>query len=643
MSRSATICSSSGASASGRTVTERGCVVSVAGPLIVARLPGAVMGSQAVVGSDRVVGEVIRLTGELATLQMYESTELLRSGDAVESSGELLSLELGPGLLGQVFDGIQRPLELLRQQTGDRVRRGASPPALNRDKTWPFVPQLKPGTQVHGGEVLGTIQETALLEHRVLIPPHVRGEIIEVVPAGSYAVETVVARVRSDGREHELRMYHRWPVRVARPAAERYTPDVPLITGQRVLDMLFPLAKGGAAAVPGPFGAGKTILQHQLARWCDGQVIIFVGCGERGNEMVDLLEQFARLTDPHTGRPLTERSVLIANTSNMPVTAREASIYTGITIAEYFRDQGYHVALMADSTSRWAEALREVGSRLEELPAEEGYPAYLGSRLAAFYERSGRVRTWAGGEGSVTVIGSVSPPGGDFSEPVTRHTRSIVGAFWALSKPLADARHYPAIDWDQSFSGYADRVTAWWQQRFHDHWSTERGAMLQLLSKSAQELPTLSPWSVLQRSALGLLREAEELKQIAAIIGPAALSDRQQWTFHAANLVKEGFLQQNALDAIDTFCTPEKQLLLGTIFMSVYRAGRQLIEHGVPCQALLRVPSLVRLKRARTEIPNDRLDLLEKLRADLDTELASVARTEGVEAARTGQRRISQQ
>jgi len=585
------------------------------------------MGSQVVVGLARVVGEVIRLTGELATFQMYESTELLRPGDSVDSAGELLSVELGPGLLGRVFDGIQRPLELLRQLTGERIHRGVSPPALDRARAWPFIPQLEPGVRVCGGEVLGTVQETPLLEHRLLVPPGVHGEVTSVAPAGSYPLEAVVARVQG-GPEQELKLFHRWPVRRRRPSGERYSPKVPLLTGQRVLDMLFPLAKGGAAAVPGPFGAGKTIVQHQLARWCDAQVIVFVGCGERGNEMVDLLEQFARLTDPHSGRPLLERSVLIANTSNMPVTAREASIYTGITIAEYFRDQGYHVALMADSTSRWAEALREVAGRLEELPAEEGYPAYLGSRLAAFYERAGHVRTLAGTEGSVTVIGSVSPPGGDFSEPVTRHTQSIVGAFWALSKPLADARHYPAIDWDQSFSDYSAKVGAWWDEKFRDHWAESRGAMLRLLTESEQELQTMPLWLFLQRHALELLREAEELKQIAAIIGPAALSDRQQWTFQAAALVKEGFLQQNALDPVDTFCSPAKQILLGALLLGVYRQGRQLIESGVSCQALLKIPSLPRLKRARTEIPNDRMDLLEQLRAEVERELTKVGHAE---------------
>ena len=375
---------------------QHGSVVSVSGPLVTGRLPGAVMGGQVTVGDDRVVGEIIRIAGPVATFQMYEATELVRPGDSIESSGELLSVELGPGLLGQVFDGIQRPLERIRQQTGDRIYRGVAPAALDRTRCWPFVPHLEPGSRVNGGEVLGTVQETPLLEHRVLVPPLVSGEIIEIVQTGDYSIEDVVAKVRDTETVHELRLFHRWPVRSIRPSAERFVPHVPLVTGQRVLDMLFPVAKGGTAAIPGPFGAGKTIVQHQLARWCDAQVIVFVGCGERGNEMVDLLEQFQRLTDPHTGRPLLERSVLIANTSNMPVTAREASIYTGITIAEYFRDQGYHVALMADSTSRWAEALREVAGRLEELPAEEGYPAYLGSRLAAFYERAGHVRTLGG-------------------------------------------------------------------------------------------------------------------------------------------------------------------------------------------------------------------------------------------------------
>lgn len=578
-------------------------VVSVTGPLVVAHFPGAVMGSQVQVGADQVVGEVIRLTGDLATLQMYERTELLRPGDSVASAGELLSVELGPGMLGRVFDGIQRPLEQLRQRTGERIRRGAVVPALDRGQSWAFTPRLRPGIQVTGGEVLGVVQETPLLEHRILIPPHIKGELFDVAEAGTFAVDAVVARVRGAGQEHELRLLHRWPVRTVRPAGERFLPQTPLFTGQRVLDMLFPLAKGGAAAVPGPFGAGKTIVQHQLARWCDANVIVFVGCGERGNEMLDVLEQFDRLVDPRSGRPLLERSVLIANTSNMPVTAREASIYTGVTIAEYFRDQGYDVALMADSTSRWAEALREVAGRLEELPAEEGYPAYLGSRLAAFYERAGHVRTLAGGKGSVTLIGSVSPPGGDLSEPVTRHTQAIVRAFWVLNKSLADARHYPAIDWEQSFSDYADTVAGWWES-----FAGDRKAL---------------GWAALRRGLLGLLREADEIKQVASVIGPAALSDRQQWTFYAANLAKEGFLQQNALDPVDTFCAPEKQVRLLTLFLDVYHRGRLLIEGGLPCRPLLQLPTLPRLKRARTEIPNDRLDLLARLREDLERELTA--------------------
>jgi V/A-type H+-transporting ATPase subunit A len=582
-------------------------VVSITGPLVVAHFPGAVMGSQVQVGADQVVGEVIRMTGDLATLQMYERTELLRPGDPVHSLGELLSVELGPGLLGRVFDGIQRPLEQLRQRTGERIRRGAVVPSLNRGQAWAFTPRLGAGTQVHGGEVLGVVQETPLLEHRILVPPHIKGELCEVAATGSFSVDSVVARVRGSTRDHELRLFHRWPVRTGRPAGERFLPHTPLFTGQRILDMLFPLAKGGAAAVPGPFGAGKTIVQHQLARWCDADVIVFVGCGERGNEMLDVLEQFDRLVDPRSGRPLLERSVLIANTSNMPVTAREASIYTGVTIAEYFRDQGYHVALMADSTSRWAEALREVAGRLEELPAEEGYPAYLGSRLATFYERAGHVRTLAGGQGSVTLIGSVSPPGGDLSEPVTRHTQAIVRAFWVLSKSLADARHYPAIDWEQSFSDYADKVAGWWETVAGDR-------------KTAG-------WASLRRGLLGLLREADEIKQVASVIGPAALSDRQQWTYYAANLVKEGFLQQNALDPVDTFCTPEKQVQLLTLFLDVYHRGRQFIEQGLPCRPLLQVASLPRLKRARTEIPNDQLDLLARLREDLERDLAAAQAT----------------
>ena len=606
-----------------------GSVVRVSGPLVSARCSGAVMGAQVLVGTDGVVGEVVQLRGELATFQMYEGTELIRPGDPVRSSGERLSVELGPGLLGGVFDGIQRPLASLHSQTGDWIRRGVSPVALDRERRWGFEPALEPGTEVRGGEVLGRVEETPLIEHRVLVPPGLNGELLEVRSAGDYTVDTVVARVRSSGSDHNLRMYQKWPVRTQRPVAARHRLSVPLITGQRVLDMLFPLAKGGVAAVPGPFGAGKTIVEHQLARWSDADVIVFVGCGERGNEMVDLLEQFSELTDPHTGRPLLERSVLIANTSNMPVTAREASVYTGITVAEYFRDQGYDVALMADSTSRWAEALREVAGRLEELPAEEGHPAYLGSRLAAFYERAGSVRTLGGTDGSVTVIGSVSPPGGDFSEPVTRHTRGVVGAFWALSKSLADARHYPAIDWDESFSDYTDTMSDWWEEQFEDEWRTAHDSMLRLLHEGERESETMDRLVALPHGTLGLLREADALRQIASIIGPAALSDQQQWTFYAANLVKEGFLQQNALDPVDTFCSPRKQILLGALFIGVYHRGKRLIEQGVPTRRLLAtVTSLARLKRARTEIPNDRPEMIHALHDDLEREFAQAGEGE---------------
>lgn len=604
---------------------QNGTVISISGPLVQARLSDAVMGSQVMVGPDRVVGEVIRLKNNVATFQMYEPTELIRPGDAIEASGELLSVELGPGLLGQVFDGLQRPLDLIRKRLGDRIHRGVTPPSLDRTRLWPFVPSVVRGKEVHGGQRLGSVQETPLLKHHVLVPPGIRGELIEIAEAGQYTIETVIARVQFGSRQCDLRLFHHWPVRTERPITERFVPHLPLITGQRVLDILFPVAKGGTAAVPGPFGAGKTIVQHQLARWCDAQVIVYVGCGERGNEMVDLLEQFRELTDPHTGRPLLERSVLIANTSNMPVTAREASIYTGITIAEYFRDQGYHVALMADSTSRWAEALREVAGRLEELPAEEGYPAYLGSRLAAFYERAGHGRVLNGDEGSVTVIGSVSPPGGDFSEPTTRHTQSIVGTFWALSKPLADARHYPALDWDESFSLYADRVSDWWRRQFKQQWTAARDTILRLLHDTAQQSRFMEHWSSVPTTTLSLLREADELKQIAAIIGPTALSERQQWTFHAAGLIREGFLQQNALDPIDSYCSPEKQILLAALILGIYQRGRTLVETGVPSRDLLALPSIARLKRARQEIPNDRPDLLHQLGDQINAEFARLA------------------
>jgi V/A-type H+-transporting ATPase subunit A len=450
-----------------------GKVIEINGPLVTVDLPNVATGEQVSIGTLQLSGEVIERRDAHALVQVYEPTESLRPGEPVTALGYPLSVELGPGLLGGIFDGVQRPLLEHAHQHGNFIPRGEYIAPLNRAKSWRFEPQadLKPGTTLQGGAILGAVQETTSIQHRILVPPNVSGELLELAAAGDYTVETVIAKIKNaQGETVPLQLFHRWPVRLPRPFSKRDNAVQPLITGQRILDTFFPLAKGGRAAVPGPFGAGKTMVQQQIARWSNADIVIYVGCGERGNELVDILESFPQLTDPNNGRSLMERTLLVANTSNMPVVAREASIYVGATLAEYFRDQGYDVVMVADSTSRWAEALREVAGRLGQMPVEEGYPAYLGSRLAAFYERAGRVQTLAGGNGSITLIGAVSPPGGDFSEPVTSHTKEIIKTFWALSKELADARHYPSVDWVTSFSGYVSSCSGWWAEHVDPRW-----------------------------------------------------------------------------------------------------------------------------------------------------------------------------
>ena len=527
---------------------------------------------------------------------MYESTESLSPGESVEALGHPLSVELGPGLLGNIFDGVQRPLADIQDASGDYIARGLSVPALDRERSWEFVPEgdLRPGAEIEAGTVLGSVDETGSIRHRILVPPGVRGELLECAPRGEYTIEDGIGRVRTDdGHIHTLRLYHRWPVQVPRPYARRDHAAVPLITGQRILDTFFPLLKGGKGAVPGPFGAGKTVLQQQIARWSNADVVLFVGCGERGNELVEILTDFPELTDPVSGRPLMERTLLVANTSNMPVVAREASIYVGMTIAEYYRDQGFDVVMVADSTSRWAEALREVAGRLGQMPVEEGYPAYLASRLAAFYERAGRVRTLSDTLGSVTVIGAVSPPGGDFSEPVTSHTKEIVRTFWALSKELADARHYPAIDWNASFSGYVETAARWWGENTSPKWEEYRG------------------------EALALLSQADELARIVNLVGPEALSSEQRWVMEGANLIKEAVLQQSALDPSDSYASPEKQFALLEMVLTIYRLGTGLVALGAPAGELARLPVVSRAKRVKAQYDSTQLDELEGFSAEV--------------------------
>ena len=573
-----------------------GEIIEINGPIATVRLPGVLNGEQVRIGKLGLVGEVIGRDGDHAVVQVYESTESVCPGEVAEPLGHPLTVELGPGLLGEIFDGVQRPLSEIYKQSGDHIARGLDIAPLDRARTWSFQPdkELVAGKPVQAGARLGTVQETRTIEHRVLIPPDVTGELLELAPAGDYKVDQVIARVKiADGTVRELRLFHRWPVRIARPYRRRDHAAEPLITGQRILDTFFPLLKGGKAAVPGPFGAGKTVVQQQIARWSNAEIVIYVGCGERGNELVEILETFPALTDPYTGRLLMERTLLVANTSNMPVVAREASIYVGVTLAEYYRDQGYDVVMVADSTSRWAEALREVAGRLGQMPVEEGYPAYLASRLAAFYERAGRVETLAGAHGSVSLIGAVSPPGGDFSEPVTSHTKEIVQTFWALSKQLADARHYPAVDWTDSFSNYVSLAARWWHEKVDRHWGARRA------------------------EALGLLSQADELARIVNLVGPEALSPTQRWALETSSLVKEGVLQQSALDEVDSFCSPQKQFAVLELVLDIYHRGQAALEMGVPVQQLLTLPILSRARRVKSMYTSQQVEELKGFRKEI--------------------------
>ncbi len=567
----------------------RGHIREINGPILRVHLPGGRNGEQLRIGSLDIVGETIALHGDDAVVQAYESTEGLRPGEEVEGLGHPLTVELGPGLLQGIFDGVQRPLTEIAELAGDNIPRGLRIQSLDREREWDFTPSdgLECGQAVSPGATLGTVQETETIEHRVLVPPNVSGDLIDLAPPGRYCLDKTIARVRdADGTVHKLKLYHRWPVRQPRPYARRDHGVEPLITGQRILDTFFPLLKGGKGAVPGPFGAGKTMVQQQVARWSNADIVIYVGCGERGNELVDVLESFPQLVDPHTGRGMMERTLLVANTSNMPVVAREASIYVGMTMAEYFRDQGYDVVMLADSTSRWAEALREVAGRLGHMPVEEGYPAYLGSRLAAVYERAGRVETLDGSRGSVTLIGAVSPPGGDFSEPVTSHTKDIIQTFWALSKELADARHYPSVDWVDSFSQDVPVAAGWWAQHISGAWAKRRKEALSLLARDA------------------------ELSRIVNLVGPEALSAAQRWELEGAALVKEAVLQQSALDEADSYCSPHKQFQLLELVMQVFDQGRELIELGAPVQELAEHPVLARIRRAKSNWRSDETEQL---------------------------------
>jgi V/A-type H+/Na+-transporting ATPase subunit A len=580
-----------------------GVIRDINGPIVTVDLPGARSGEQVKIGELGLFGEVISLSERHAVVQTYESTDGVRPGEVAVALGFPLSVELGPGLMGGIFDGVQRPLEKIALRSGDYIRRGIDLPALDRARLWTFTPNeaLEPGAQVSGGTVLGTVPETATVTHRILVPPGVMGELEEIAPAGDYDLAASIARVRTaHGHSVKLNLYHRWPVRRPRPYLRRDDSISPLITGQRVIDSFFPQLKGGKGAVPGPFGAGKTVVQQQVARWSNADIVIYVGCGERGNELCDVLETFPQLDDPYSGRKLMERTLLVANTSNMPVVAREASVYVGVTMAEYYRDMGYDVVMLADSTSRWAEALREVSGRLGQMPVEEGYPAYLASRLAAIYERAGRVETFAGTSGSVTLIGAVSPPGGDFSEPVTSHTKDIIETFWALSKELADARHYPSIDWVTSFSSHVHAAAQWWHQEVSPDWEQRRAAALALLARDA------------------------ELARIVNLVGPEALSDAQRWELEGAALIKEGVLQQSALDEVDTFCSPHKQFALLDLAITLYDGGAALISIGVPVAELQGLPILTKMRRIKSMYTSEQMDQIDAFRAEVAAALEEI-------------------
>jgi Archaeal/vacuolar-type H+-ATPase subunit A len=585
-------------------VPVRGRIVRISGPLVVAEgMTGVQMYEMVRVGEQGLIGEVTRIRGDTAYVQVYESTSGLRPGEPVEGTGAPLSVELGPGVIGSIFDGIQRPLPLIAQQIAKAnparsifVERGVNVPPIPRDKKWHFVPRegLKAGDKVSGGDIIGAVQETPLVLNKVMVPPNVFGVLKWVASEGDYTIVDPIAEVETgEGEVKQVYLSHRWPVRIPRPYSAKLDPTEPLITGMRIIDLLFPMAKGGTGMIPGGFGTGKTVTLHSLAQWSSANVIIYIGCGERGNEMTEVLERFPTYKDPWTGRPLMERTILIANTSNMPVAAREASIYVGITMAEYYRDMGYDVLLVADSTSRWAEALREIAGRLEEMPAEEGYPSYLASRLAEFYERAGRVRTMGSPErlGSVTVVGAVSPPGGDFTEPVTTHTRRFTKVFWALDTALAYSRHYPAINWILSYSAYAETVEGWWRKNVDERWAEYRKVIMDVL-----------------------IRE-NALREIVRLVGTEGLSEQDKLVLETARLIKDGLLKQNAFDPIDTFTTPQKQVALMRMFVEFYRAASEAIKRNVTVAQLREAIGRLYtdMVKARFNIPNDKVEEIEKL------------------------------
>ncbi len=580
-----------------------GKISKIAGPLVVATgMREANMFDVVRVSDSKLIGEIIEMHGDRASIQVYEETSGLGTGEPVESTGEPLSVELGPGLIEGIFDGIQRPLEKIRELVGNSLVRGIEVPALDRDKKWHFVPKVKPGDKVVGGDILGTVQETEIVEHRIMVKPGVVGTV-KSIAEGDYTVTEQIGSIETaNGEELPVTLMQKWPVRRGRPFEKKLAPNVPLVTGQRVVDTLFPIAKGGVAAIPGPFGSGKTVTQHQLAKWAEADIVVYIGCGERGNEMTDVLNEFPELIDPHTGKSLMERTVLIANTSDMPVAAREASIYTGITIAEYFRDMGYSVALMADSTSRWAEALREMSGRLEEMPGEEGYPAYLGSRLAQFYERAGRVISLGsdGREGALSVIGAVSPPGGDISEPVSQATLRIVKVFWGLDSALAYKRHFPAINWLTSYSLYADSLGSWFNENVSDEWTTLRARLMALLSDEAS------------------------LDEIVKLVGMDALSPTDRLKMETARSIREDFLHQLAFHEVDTYSSLRKQYLMMKLVLRFYDGSLDALKKGADIEKLVSIPSRESIGRFKYVPEKDIEDTYKTVCAAIDSEIKAV-------------------
>ena len=553
------------------------------------------------VGAQNLVGEVIGITDAITTIQVYEETTGLKPGDPVTGTGAPMNVLLGPGIIDNIFDGIERPLKAIEKQSGAFISRGASVSPLDENRLWAVTMKVKVGDKLSGGQIYATLPETPIIEHRLMVHPDLSGVVKKVAPDGEYKLFDTIAVIEDDlGEQHELTLCQQWPIRTARPVENRLTPSIPLITGQRVMDTLFPIAKGGTAAIPGGFGTGKTMNQHQLAKWCDADIIIYVGCGERGNEMSQVLNEFSELIDPKSNRPMTDRTVLIANTSNMPVAAREASIYTGITLAEYYRDMGYHVAMMADSTSRWAEALREISGRLEEMPAEEGFPAYLPSRLAEFYERGGRADVLCGAEGSVTLIGAVSPQGSDFSEPVTQNTKRFTRVFWALDKALAYARHYPAINWINSYSEYFNDLDPWFRENLGEDFIEYRNRIS------------------------ALLQEESSLMEIVKLIGSDVLPDDQKLVIETARVIRVGFLQQNAFHAEDTYVPLEKQKLMMKVILHLHAKAKEIVALEIPISKITALGLFDKLTKMKYDIPNSRLDMFDDYIKEIDKKLGEL-------------------